>query len=94
MYVLYCNVIGPFAGGKYLDPARACAHAPNQGHGDRPTDLFVHCDERAMPFVAIWYTLGVVIRGLAGAFMGRLILRWRLYFASERCSHFARFCRW
>jgi hypothetical protein len=35
-----------------------------------------HCDESAMPFVAIWYTFGVLIPGFAGAFMGRLLLRW------------------
>ena len=35
-----------------------------------------HCDESAMPFVAIWYTLGVLIPGFVGAFVGRLLLRW------------------
>jgi hypothetical protein len=35
-----------------------------------------HCDESGMPFVAIWYTAGIVIPGLAGALLGRLMLRW------------------
>ncbi|PSH54458.1 hypothetical protein CU102_28680 [Phyllobacterium brassicacearum] len=35
-----------------------------------------HCDESAMPFVAIWYTLGVLVAGLIGAITGRYILRW------------------
>jgi hypothetical protein len=35
-----------------------------------------HCDESAIPFVAIWYTLGIVIAGAIGAVLGRLILRW------------------
>ena len=35
-----------------------------------------HCTESAMPFVAIWYTLGVLIPGLIGAIAGRFVLRW------------------
>lgn len=35
-----------------------------------------HCDESAMPFVAIWYTLGIAASGLAGALIGRRLLRW------------------
>jgi hypothetical protein len=35
-----------------------------------------HCYESAMPFVAIWYTLGVAIAGLLGAALGRWLLRW------------------
>lgn len=35
-----------------------------------------HCTESAMPFVAIWYTLGVLIPGLIGAVAGRFFLRW------------------
>ncbi|MGN8023246.1 NrsF family protein [Phyllobacterium sp. 22229] len=35
-----------------------------------------HCDESAMPFIAIWYTLGVISSGLIGAIAGRFILRW------------------
>jgi hypothetical protein len=35
-----------------------------------------HCDESAMTFVAIWYTLGIAASGLAGALIGRRLLRW------------------
>jgi hypothetical protein len=35
-----------------------------------------HCYESAMPFVAIWYTLGILIAGLIGAVLGRWVLRW------------------
>jgi hypothetical protein len=35
-----------------------------------------HCDESAMPFVAIWYTLGIVIAGVIGAALGRWLVRW------------------
>ncbi|PSH64556.1 hypothetical protein CU103_11705 [Phyllobacterium sophorae] len=35
-----------------------------------------HCFESAMPFIAVWYTLGVLVAGLIGAITGRFILRW------------------
>lgn len=35
-----------------------------------------HCEENAMPFIAIWYTLGVVVSSLIGTIAGRLFLRW------------------
>ncbi len=35
-----------------------------------------HCNEDAMPFMAIWYTLGVAASGLLGAVLGRWLLRW------------------
>lgn len=34
------------------------------------------CNESAMPFVAAWYTLPVLICGLVGAAVGRFALRW------------------
>jgi hypothetical protein len=34
------------------------------------------CDESAMPFVALWYTLPVVAAGVMGAGIGRFALRW------------------
>ena len=36
-----------------------------------------HCTESTAPFLAIWYTLGVVGVGLAGSLLGPRILRWR-----------------
>jgi hypothetical protein len=35
-----------------------------------------HCNENGMPFVAIFYTLGIVLAGLVGAMLGRFVLRW------------------
>lgn len=35
-----------------------------------------HCDESAMPFVAIWYTAGIAAVTLIGALAGRWLLRW------------------
>ncbi len=35
-----------------------------------------HCDESAMPFVALWYTAGIAISGAVGALAGRRLLRW------------------
>lgn len=35
-----------------------------------------HCGENGLPFLAIWYTLGVLIVGAVGALAGRWLLRW------------------
>ncbi len=34
------------------------------------------CNESAMPFVALWYTLPVLLAGALGALAGRFTLRW------------------
>lgn len=34
------------------------------------------CDESAMPFVLIWYGIGMALPTAAGALLGRAILRW------------------
>lgn len=34
------------------------------------------CDEKGMMFLALWYTLGIVIVGVVGAVLGRFLLRW------------------
>lgn len=34
------------------------------------------CAENGMMFVALWYTLGIVIVGTLGAVLGRFLLRW------------------
>jgi hypothetical protein len=34
------------------------------------------CDESALPFVLIWYGLGMALPTAAGAMLGRLALRW------------------
>lgn len=35
-----------------------------------------HCDETAIPFLAVWYTLGIAAVGALGAVAGRPLLRW------------------
>jgi hypothetical protein len=35
-----------------------------------------HCGETAMPFLALWYTLGVAVTGAVGALIARPLLRW------------------
>ncbi|MDS7597682.1 NrsF family protein [Agrobacterium tumefaciens] len=34
------------------------------------------CAENGMPFVLIWYSLGILLTGLVGAIAGRRLLRW------------------
>lgn len=34
------------------------------------------CNETSLVFVAIWYTLGIILTGLLGALIGRWVLRW------------------
>lgn len=36
----------------------------------------LHCPEATMPFVAVWYSLGVFSCGVLGALLGRWVLRW------------------
>jgi len=35
-----------------------------------------HCTEGAAPFIALWYSLGIVLTAAIGAFAGRYLLRW------------------
>lgn len=35
-----------------------------------------HCNEEAAPFIAIWYSLGIVAVTAIGALLGRTLLRW------------------
>jgi len=36
----------------------------------------LHCDEMQAPFVAVWYVLGMLVPGMAGAIAGPRLLRW------------------
>ena len=36
----------------------------------------LHCPETAAPFVAIWYSAGILLSTLVGALLGRWALRW------------------
>ena len=35
-----------------------------------------YCTEDAAPFVALWYTLGILLTATLGAFLGRALLKW------------------
>lgn len=35
-----------------------------------------YCGETGMMFMAVWYTLGIMMTALLGAMLGRLVLRW------------------
>jgi hypothetical protein len=35
-----------------------------------------HCTESGMPFLAIWYTTGILVAAAGGALLGRWVLRW------------------
>jgi hypothetical protein len=35
-----------------------------------------HCPEMAPPFLAVWYSLGMLIPAAAGALLGPRLLRW------------------
>ncbi|AYG75379.1 DUF1109 family protein (plasmid) [Rhizobium sp. CCGE532] len=34
------------------------------------------CIENGIPFITIWYTLGILLSGLLGCLFGRILLRW------------------
>jgi hypothetical protein len=36
----------------------------------------LHCPELAAPFLALWYSLGMLMPAAAGALLGRVLLRW------------------
>jgi hypothetical protein len=36
----------------------------------------LHCTESGLPFLAIWYTLGIAITAALGGIVGRWVLRW------------------
>ncbi len=36
----------------------------------------LHCAETAAPFVALWYSLGIILSAIAGAVLGPRVLRW------------------
>jgi len=36
----------------------------------------LHCTESSLPFLAVWYTLGIVGAAFIGGVLGRMLLRW------------------
>jgi hypothetical protein len=76
--------IAPFGGLVWamrgLAPTRLTLAGAAAGLAAGSAGAFVyamHCTESGAPFLALWYTLGVVIVGLAGAGLGSRLLRWR-----------------
>ncbi len=62
-----------------LAPTRLTVAGTAAGLASGAISAFVyafHCNESTMPFIAIWYTLGVLCTGLIGAIVGRFALRW------------------
>jgi hypothetical protein len=62
-----------------LAPVRLRAAGASAGFlaGSIATLVYVlHCPEMALPFVAIWYVLGMAVPAAAGALLGPRLLRW------------------
>jgi hypothetical protein len=57
-------------------PTLAGAAAGLLSGGLAATVYGLHCQETAIPFVAIFYTLGIVLSTAAGAIIGSRVLRW------------------
>lgn len=57
-------------------PALAGAAAGVLAGGVGAAVYALHCPELAAPFLAVWYVLGMAVPALAGAAVGRLLLRW------------------
>ncbi|MGB8366583.1 MAG: NrsF family protein [Rhizomicrobium sp.] len=62
-----------------LAPTRLIVAGAVAGFGSGALGAWIyafHCDESAMPFVFIFYTLGIALVGALGAVLARRILRW------------------
>lgn len=57
-------------------PTRAGAAAGFTAGALAATLYGLHCQESAASFVAVWYTLGILLTTTAGAVVGRWALRW------------------
>lgn len=57
-------------------PAGAGAAAGALAGGIGATLYALHCVELTLPFLAVWYVLGMLIPVLAGAWLGPRLLRW------------------
>lgn len=57
-------------------PALAGAAAGLLAGGVAATVYGLHCQETAAPFVALWYSAGVILSTMAGALAGTRLLRW------------------
>ena len=64
---------------KRLAPTRLTEAGAGAGFFAGSEGAFVYafyCTEDAAPFVALWYTLGILLTATLGAFLGRALLRW------------------
>ena len=64
---------------KRLAPTRLTAAGAIAGLFAGGAGAFVysfHCTEGAAPFIAIWYTLGILVTAALGALLGPRLLRW------------------
>lgn len=57
-------------------PALAGAAAGLLAGGIAATVYGLHCQEVAAPFVALWYSLGMILSTVVGATIGSRVLRW------------------
>lgn len=57
-------------------PALAGAAAGALAGGVGAAIYALHCVELAAPFLAVWYVIGMMVPVLAGAVLGRWLLRW------------------
>jgi hypothetical protein len=57
-------------------PALAGAAAGLLAGGIAATVYGLHCDEIAAPFVALWYSLGIILSAATGGAIGSRVLRW------------------
>ena len=57
-------------------PALAGAAAGLLAGGIAATVYGLHCQEIAAPFVALWYSLGMILSAIVGSLIGSRLLRW------------------
>ena len=57
-------------------PALAGAAAGAMSAGAGAAVYALHCPELAAPFLAVWYVMGMALPVVAGALVGRWLLRW------------------
>lgn len=72
-------LVGAMAGMRRLAPTRPAMAGGAAGMAAGGLGAFVYafsCNESAMPFVALWYTLPIIVAGVLGAIVGRYALRW------------------
>jgi hypothetical protein len=70
---------GAFWSLKRLAPTRLALAGAAAGLFAGSAGAFVYafyCTESAVPFVALWYSVGIVLSGMMGALLGRIALRW------------------